>query len=72
MREDFGLEETDCFAYCTKNVKPSCSVLTSMMCKKGECKFYKTMEQFYDGLKKLSKIRQQNGQPEEYPEWEDK
>ena len=72
MRKGFRLEKTDCFAYCTKNVKPSCSALTEMICKNGECKFYKTREQFYEGLKKLSKIRQEYGQSEEYPEWEDK
>ncbi|MBR2499915.1 MAG: hypothetical protein IKB60_02425 [Clostridia bacterium] len=31
----------DCFAY----RKARCSVLTEMVCKYGECSFYKTMEQ---------------------------
>ena len=72
MKDDLGLEKTNCFAYSNKSVKPTCTVLTEMICKNSECKFYKTREQFYDGLKKLSKIREQYDQPEDYPEWEDK
>lgn len=39
---------TDCFAYRPKY----CTILTEMICKTRKCSFYKTKEQFEEGLKK--------------------
>lgn len=41
LRRNEKMIKKDCFAY----RKARCSVLTEMVCKYGECSFYKTMEQ---------------------------
>ena len=40
----------DCFGYSSINNR--CSVLTETVCKKEECRFYKTKKEFEKGLKK--------------------
>lgn len=42
-------ERKDCFAY---KVSGYCSALTEMVCKKRECTFFKTKEQFYEDMEK--------------------
>ena len=46
--------KTDCFAFMQKCKK--CSVLTDTVCKKRECTFYKTQEQYDSDRKKYDEI----------------
>lgn len=46
--------KTDCFAYQQKC--KGCSVLTEPICKKRECSFYKTREQYDSDRKKYEEI----------------
>lgn len=43
-------EKTDCFAYSEKR----CLALTEKLCKKRECPFYKTREQYVKGINKVN------------------
>ena len=46
----FSSVKKDCFAYGRLNDK--CSILIETVCKKSECKFYKTKREFEEGRKK--------------------
>lgn len=46
-------ERKDCFAY---KVSGYCSALTEMVCKTGECSFYKTRGQFKEDAKRANEI----------------
>ena len=46
----FSTVKKDCFAYGRLNEK--CSILTETVCKKAECKFYKTKREFEKGRMK--------------------
>ena len=46
----FSSVKKDCFAYGRLNDK--CSILTETVCKKAECKFYKTKREFEKGRMK--------------------
>lgn len=46
--------KTDCFAFMKKCNK--CSVMTETVCKKRECSFYKTKEQYETERKKYEEL----------------
>lgn len=41
----------DCFGY--NKERRECRALTELVCKNKECKFYKTQQQYEDGIKML-------------------
>lgn len=45
--------KTDCFGYNKKVC--ACTVLTQTFCKKEECSFYKTKEQYLEDIKKYER-----------------
>lgn len=47
--------KTDCFGFCGPRNK-RCSVLIELVCKKRECTFYKTREQYESDRFKYEKI----------------
>lgn len=51
----------DCFAYKTENGKIKCIALREMECTKGQCKFYKSREQYRKEVKKYGFGRICNG-----------
>lgn len=49
--------KTDCFAYVSTT---KCKALNDMVCKKGECPFYKTKEQFKKDAREAHERRYKN------------
>lgn len=50
--------KTDCFGYKVRE----CTALTKMLCKKGECPFYKTKEQFNSDAERAREINEKRKQ----------
>lgn len=44
----------DCFAFAHKDGKPFCRCLMEMFCARRKCTFYKTKQQYEDGLMKYN------------------
>lgn len=53
MTEGFKNVKIDCFAFWHDNGRqPACRVLRDLYCRKEECKFYKSVKQHMDEVKK--------------------
>ena len=47
----------DCFAFTGSRL--DCRALTELVCKKTDCKFYKTKQQYLEGIKTLKELEEQ-------------
>jgi hypothetical protein len=53
------MEKKDCFAYVSSW---KCKALNDVVCKTGECPFYKTQEQFEKDAEKANKKKQRSNE----------